>query len=187
MSGKTTEFKQMPAGIKSLLSDNDKDALTKAGFTVGAPAEQPAEETTAVETDPFGEAGITADDKKKFIRSLLARKPFEKEYALFGGAIKVLFATRTTANNKWCVEQSFEKRAKMAKSIVHIKYEGGETRENVAFSEDIILDNWNLFDDDADVLYYAVHQAFDEFEQLCDLLFRNASSPDFWKGTAGRT
>jgi hypothetical protein len=70
----------------------------------------------------------TEEDKYKFVRALLANTPFQKEYSLFGGKMKVVFKTITAAEAEAVTEAIVIQSGRvpytnlLAMSAAHMKY-----------------------------------------------------------------
>jgi len=180
-------FSQVPKGMKTLISDEQQAQLSAQGFKVGEEAKVDEVYDDAPTANPYEELEVPDSVKKDFVRALLARTPFTQNYTLFGDAITLTFQTRKASVDRWCGLQEFAQHARLMRSLVKVKYDKSETRDNRALDKEIDPSTWNLFDDDSDIVYLAVMAEFQKFEDLCDLLYRNAATPDFWKGTAGRT
>jgi predicted Zn-ribbon and HTH transcriptional regulator len=56
--------------------------------------------------DPVGDpVEITDADKEEFVHSIMAKRPFRKTYAMFGGKMKITFRIRTMVENDLIAEQ----------------------------------------------------------------------------------
>lgn len=131
----------------------------------------------AEKEEPFK---INDDDKRSYLRSLLAKEPFTKLYSLFGGRLRVAFRTRKTSENETILKSSPDlkerHKQRLACSVLGMTLgDIGKTMEPVTLGD---LD---------DISHSATSAAFNEFEELCDELFRRANDPDFWTETAGLT
>jgi len=175
------KFSSPPPGAKVLSASELQllvdDPLRKAseilggavqGDSVNEPTPEPVRQLIEVDEE----------DKRQYIRSLLAKEPFNKTYELFGGAMRLSFRTRTSEESaKVLAAKSTDKlRIRMLYSLVGIDLiQLTGSTQPAALSE---LD---------EIAESAVYAAFAEFEQLCDELFGRANDPDFWTRTAGRT
>jgi len=71
---------------------------------------------------------ITEEDKYAFLRALVANKPFKKQYAIFGGKMKVVFRTITSAEAEAITEAIVIQSGRVpysnvvAMSAAHLKY-----------------------------------------------------------------
>jgi hypothetical protein len=158
--------------MQSMISDKLQTAAKILGGTVaGQPsaAPEPAQERSEEAPVPLD---VPVEDRKNYIRSLLAKEPFQKKYELFGGNLIVTFKTRKTVENELVSNQPEADRhkSKLVTSLVSLMV--GQTR--------------SAFDQLDDIASAAVYAVFGEFEELCEELFRRANDPDFWTGTAGR-
>jgi len=181
------EFSKPPAGSSFAGQDKVKtfdkpptdveDKLREAADILGGKLDgEVKEKEEAKELEEL--ESIPEEDKKKYIRSMLAKERFTKDYPLFGGQIVVTFNTRTVSENKALesVEDELKAVHKLSNTIATI---GTADVDGTCDAEDILKMD--------DVLYAAIMRAFGEFEELCDTLFRRANRPDFWTGTGGVT
>jgi len=136
------------------------------------------------------EPEIPEEDKRAFVRSILANRVFEKVYPLFGGQIEVTFVDRTTLET----DKVFERLGKL-----------GDKNDNEWSSEADMLclcstlreikqaDGRNSFPptDDFEVrktdikklprpLYEALVGSSRDFEELINHLIAKARTSDFW-------
>ena len=152
----------------------------------------PESEPPAVAAEPPKpkEPEIPEEDKRAFVRSILANRVFEKVYPLFGGQIEVTFVDRTTAET----DKVFERLGKL-----------GDKDDNEWSSEADMLclcstlreikqsDGRNSFPptDDYEArktdikklprpLYEALVGASRDFEELINHLIAKARASDFW-------
>jgi len=118
---------------------------------------------------------VEDEDKKRYIRSLLGKENFIKTYSLFGGNLSVSFKTRTAkqAESLRDVDEKDRYKAKLMCSL----------NKTLIGKEELATNDLSPLDD---VAYSAVCKAFNEFEELCDEMYRRANDPDFWTGTGGR-
>lgn len=153
-----------------------------------------AEQSSAPDTPPEPpkpkEPEVPEEDKRAFVRSILANRVFEKVYPLFGGQIEVTFVDRTTAET----DKVFERLGK-----VNLLDEDGWSAEAdmlclcSTLREIKQADGRNSFPptDDyetrkADVkklprpLYEALVGASRDFEELINHLIAKARASDFW-------
>lgn len=81
-----------------------------------------------VEADQKPKSTTTEADRYAFLRALVANKPFKKEYALFGGKMKVSFRTVTAAEAEAVTEAIIIQSGRVpysnvvAMSAAHLKY-----------------------------------------------------------------
>lgn len=174
---KAKAFSAAPEGKTSMTMEELKRSmdtqLQDAAAVLGAKVitEEPETQEAPVDTVPIDE-----EDKRRYIRSLLAKEQFIKSYDLFGGMLKATFRTRKVQENDVILAQFLDKerfRARLACSTVSVTL--GASKEPVS------LDTLD------DIAHAAVADSFKHFEELCDELFRRANDPDFWTGIAGRT
>lgn len=163
------DFATPVAGSQQPLEDMQREFDTKMGKIAVAlggdvktmtPPSQEAEETVVELPD---------EDKKSYLRSLLALEPFQKVYTLFN-KVNVTFRTRSIAENEKLTALEREDateayKQKFVTSLVSIYV------NDKAVSIDDTKKN--------DILYYALFKAFREFEDLCDELYRRAADPNF--------
>lgn len=169
--GKAMTAEEMQAAMSSQLH---KAAAALGGHVLGEEIDDP------VQIKPVAPPAMEVDDndRKAYIRSLLAKEPFTKVYSLFGGILKVAFRTRKVSENDNVMRAYSEPRERhlgyMRQSLIGIEI----VQESKVTP--VTLDELE------DVSYSAVCQAFKDFEKLSDELFRRANDPDFWTKTAGR-
>jgi hypothetical protein len=146
----------------------------KTGFSLPPAAKplNPMEMQQAFDTNMAKVAAVSDEDKKRYIRSLLGKEKFIKTYSLFGGNLSVSFKTRTMldSENLKTVEEKDRYRSKLGISLNAV-LRGKEACELTELD---------------DVAYSAVCKAFNDFEEMCDEMYRRANDPDFWTGTGGR-
>lgn len=181
----STKFSQAPAGKKALtqaeLQAKMQADMTGAAEILGgkvtnapegsAPVVQPPEEPK------IPEFLVSDEDKRKYIRSLLSKEQFTKAYTLFGGMLRATFKTRKTADNEALsdiADSRVRHRHRLVSSLVSVNLAAGSGQMNPVRLEDL-----------DDIAVSAIFQAFNEFESLCDELFRRAGDSDFWTETAG--
>lgn len=182
-------FTEAPPGKKALTADELKtmmDAtMQKAAAAIGGTVvglEDPPE-VKQIKNAPL--SPVDEEDKRRYIRSLLAKEKFSKIYTLFGGALEVGFQTRTVADNEKILDLPENKRyqARLLASLfgLQIGKNSAKSPTTIARAPEIVTTELD------DVAFSAISQVFREFEDLCDELFRRANDPDFWTGTAGPT
>jgi len=165
------------AGGENIETFNQVEQVAEEiGFTVEGKEAKPAE---APAQKPEEEDTISEEDKRNYLRSLLGKERFVKEYTLFGGAVKVEFTTRTVLERNKLKEMGdvIRQLHKLSYSLNSITLGDRCTR-----NPDI-----DLIQDLDDIVYASILKVFNEFESLCEELFRRASSPDFWTLTDGAT
>lgn len=123
---------------------------------------------------------VDAEDKREYIRTMLAGERFSKSYSLFGGVAKVTLQTRTVVENEqlrmFSGDGAKYNKAALQYSLRSLTLVNDNDVTDVETSS---LDNMN------DVLYSALISVFRKFERLCDTLFRKADDVNFWRGTGG--
>jgi len=192
------EFSKPPAGSsfagKDAVKEADvpeeassvKNTLAEAAEILGGRVAPIIEPVVEEEPDPLED--IDVEDKRGYLRSILSKERFSKTYSLFGGVISVTFMTRLVKENKKIKEDS-EGLRDVYKLAYTIQSVVAEDRKFFTSTE-LVHDgeaNINLILGLDDVLYAALLRAFNEFEKLCDILFKRANRPDFWIGIDGAT
>lgn len=136
------------------------------------------------------------DDKREFVRSILAAKPYEKSYVLFGG-VKANFIDRTPADtlllyahlDKEIVtghivtEEEWQvglERVRLATDLRTIK--GGSLDETL---NGMLNDRINRLLALPRPLYEALMEAGRHFEGHIDYLVERAADPNFWRTGGG--
>lgn len=182
-----TKFSAVPEGRTAMSPEELQAAVNKQiqlaakalGGTASNAESTKQTEPTAEVQQPESVIEVDVEDRKRYIRSLLAKEPFTKTYMLFGDTLKAVFRTRKSAENESINTQSQDAlsrhRARLAVSLSSLGLMNSGSSSTVCLNE---LE---------DVAFSAVSAAFNEFELLCDELFRRANDPDFWTRTAGRS
>jgi hypothetical protein len=152
------------------------------GIQAGAPPEAPA----VPEKKP--EIEVAEEDKRAFVRSLLADRSFEKCYLLFGGQVEVVLVDRTTVEtdrlfdwldkiedeSAWSLEAD---RMCLASTLREIKRPDGRT----GF---LPTDDWMTRLEELRKLPRPLYEALIEtsrnFEALVNQMVLKARDPDFW-------
>jgi len=159
------------------------DELKKAAEAIGGTVD---DEVVDQQVEEEEQDDIPVADKQAYIRSMLAKERFTKSYELFGGALHVTLQNRLVSENELIkTKEDLTGAYKLACSIKEIV---AETGDKYLVSADLVSGGDCSVDpllDMDDILYAALLRAFHEFEELCDILFRRASSPDFWIKIAG--
>lgn len=153
------------------------------------------------DTSPFDEP--TENDKQEWIRHIMGKNRFCKEYSLYGGKLKIAFKTRTVKENsevyKYIRNQVNENKISDAPASVNPALMYYTTRANIVYSLDSLVvegkavdlidsDNFSLMENDLEEYLGAFSQAQIElivnylvkFEELCKTLIRRAINPDFF-------
>jgi len=182
-------FTKPPSG--ALLSQEDlkqiaaknKEAVSEAAEALGgsvlgtAEAGKHQRDASTHDEDPEL-VDVPIEDRRNFIRTMLAGDKFSKTYTIFGSAVKLTFATRTTAQNRDIAINAEnpvdreQRRMQCSLAEAAYAYSG-----SAGFPSE--LDSMN------DILYAAVLKEFRKFEALCDLLFKKADDPNFWTEIGG--
>jgi hypothetical protein len=154
-------------------------------FVPGAQAGPPPE-VSIIEKKP--EIEVAEEDKRSFIRSLLANRSFEKVYPLFGGQIEATFVDRTTAetdklfdrldkiedDSAWSLEAD---RMCLSSTLREIKQPDGRN----AF---LPTDDWKARLEELRKLPRPLYETLIEtsrnFEALVNRMVTKARDPDFW-------
>lgn len=157
-----------------------KETIEQAAQTLGASVSQM--------TAPLPTAREVSDEERQmFLRTLLAKERFTKSYTLFGDYCTVVFQTRTVKENTL----SQKRLHKMVWSIVSLKFKGGQTIAGLSLIKqengEFVQYETDVFESMNEVFYSALVQQFNDFEELCDVLFQKANQPDFWMRTDGDT
>ena len=169
------------AEMQDLVKEPLKKAAQILGGTVDGVAVDPPDTGQKVADrykDEEPPMEVDQEDRRSYIRSLLAKEPFTKVYQLFGGALKLAFRTRSSAEADQVFLADLQDRLKVRLKLSLIGIEIVKDDRNAEPTTVEQLD---------DVAVSAVYDVFKSFEALCDELFRRANDPDFWTGTAGRT
>jgi hypothetical protein len=145
-------------------------------------------------TEPMPEVLVAEEDKREFLRTLLAGERFKKTYRLFGDAIQVTFQTRTVKENRLVQavgsNRTEKERKYMVCSLATLSFfDNDGTLKHViegakAISETRI-DDLQLVGLLSDIVYYAVLKQYREFEKVCDAMWKRANDRPFWTGTDG--
>jgi hypothetical protein len=148
----------------------------------GAPPEEEPVATKKLEIE------VAEEDKRAFVRSLLADRSFEKSYVLFGGPVGVTLVDRTTAEtdklfdwldkiedeSAWSLEAD---RICLASTIREIKRPDGRN----SFPP---TDDWKVRLEELRKLPRPLYEALIEtsrnFEALVNKMVEKARDPDFW-------
>jgi len=146
------------------------------------------------------------EDAKQFVRATLANQPFEKEYELFGGAVRVLLRHRTADEADTIFDQlDMDKKAELiantieynlrmlqyniAADLVHVKNKDGgilcqndrkEWPEHDEAATVLSAGRVYTMKSMTEALYSAVMETVRSFEALVDALVKLAHKPDFW-------
>ena len=139
-------------------------------------------------------AMVDEDDRKEYLRTLLAGQSFVKRYPIYGGNVHVTFKTRTVVeNDEVDVECASPTLSELIKSktlpVIKERLRMGKTVIELFVGDRAVkmpLTLGTIADMD-EVLFSAVRTAYREFEELCDILFEMANDPDFWNQTVGAT
>jgi hypothetical protein len=129
---------------------------------------------------------VSDEERQMFLRTLLAKERFTKSYTLFGDYCTIVFQTRTVKEN----EQAQKRLHKMIWSTVSLKFKGGQTITGPSLIKqngEFVQYETDVFETMNEVFYSALVQQFNDFEDLCDVLFQKANQPDFWIRTDGVT
>ena len=188
MSGKAPKE---PTSIEQVAEALGGEVLSKAVKTPEA-AEDSRKETDVDNTKRTDK--VDEDDRKEYLRTLLAGESFVKRYTIYGGNIHVTFKTRSVTTNDQvdieCMEQAYrplieakslpvvKERIRMCKTIIEIFIGGTAIRMPLTLES---IDNLD------EVMFSGIRSVYREFEELCDILFEMANDPDFWNQTVGAT
>jgi len=190
-----SEIDSLPE-VQKVETQEDMDAMmAKAQEALGG-VSQAAEEEPKKEVDPVVEeivADVTTDQRRAFIRSLLAGERFQHTVDLFGGDVRVTFCSRRVSENKIArklAKQQYEEPQAAYRELVQLAFSLEEltcgelslTRTDIVSDTTLNLDTLGKLND---ILYYAVLNEFRAFEDICDALFKKANDPDFWSRTGG--
>ena len=173
------EMMDPPAGSKVMTEDSLKNFMTDAE-NVLTPAEKIVEKS-AKQPNEEGLA-VSGADKKEYIRTLLAGERFTKSYQIFGGAVAVIFKSRTVSENESIraavVDIPARNKLYLKDGVAELMYCDAARSES--------KDGTQLDFDSMDyTMYTAILKAFRQFETLCDTMFKKADDPNFWRGTDG--
>jgi hypothetical protein len=152
------------------------------GVQAGAPPEAPPEPEKKPEIE------VAEEDKRAFVRSLLADRSFEKPYLLFGGQVEVVLVDRTTVEtdklfdwldkiedeSAWSQEAD---RMCLASTLREIKRPDGRNSYTPT-------DDWMTRLEELRKLPRPLYEALIEtsrnFEALVNRMVEKARDPDFW-------
>jgi hypothetical protein len=187
--GDVDKFDTPPPGAVAVNSEADiqeafDTKLSAIKESLGA-APKATEEPAAM---PAPEVIVSEEDKREYIRSLLNDQPFTKTYSLFGGAVTVQFRTRAVKENdvmRHELKQQWHRRGYMLVSANYVTI-GKETTTRpgvISYLRGIDTADWLRGIDD--IVYSALLRAFDDFERICDAMFKRANDANFWTGIAG--
>jgi hypothetical protein len=155
-------------------------------FVPGGQAGVPPESPPVVEKK--AEIEIAEEDKRAFVRSLLADRSFEKPYLLFGGQVEVVLVDRTTVETDklfdqldkiedesvWSLEAD---RMCLASTLREIKRPDG--RSSFPPTDDW-HGRWGELRKLPRPLYEALIETSRNFEALVNQMVLKARDPDFW-------
>jgi len=179
----SAEFEQVPGPEKEL--ELTEENLAKAGIMLNGDSGAEPEAKTEESSIEVNVKTIDDADRQEFLRCILGNAPYKREYKLFNGQVTVKFRTRTVLENEWTLEQAAklslqgideETHARLAKSLVSTSING----KDVINPEVTDITTWGYFNNFNEILFYAIKDAFDEFESLCGKLYDRSSDPDFW-------
>lgn len=194
--------KDLANAQQKMHSDLDKMAKVIGGKVI-TPLKSTDDSLTSTEesyvkaeyTPPRPEVTVTEEDKRAFIRSLLSGERFFKTYKLFGDALQVTFKSRKVSENKLVGDTSYgdgkaSERKRMVISIESMSLipdDNGviKTLKGVEFIENDVIKETEFTDGLCDIVFYAILEAFRQFEDICDAMFKRANDYPFWKGTDG--
>ena len=189
--------KELYGKVAEVFTEERRKALSEAAvgaarpgpgevFVPGAQAGAPPEEEPVATKKP--EIEVAEEDKRAFVRSLLADRSFEKSYVLFGGPVGVTLVDRTTAEtdklfdwldkvedeSAWSLEAD---RMCLASTIREIKRPDGRN----SFPP---TDDWKARLEELRKLPRPLYEALIEtsrnFEALVNKMVEKARDPDFW-------
>jgi len=185
------DFSKPPAGGKLLtqddltnMADDNKQIVGNVAEALGGRVVGEGEVGKNIKPKSHDDdpelADVSLEDRRQFIRTLLAGQQFQKQYEIFGGAVKLVFQTRRQEDNlrikKEAKGDAVEReRLRLKSSMVSAVFPQGAN----AISNNV--------DAVSDILYSAVLKEFRKFEKLCDLLFKKADDPNFWTETGGHS
>lgn len=168
-----------------VVADVDKAASILGGSSSGKAADSEPSKEPEVEKDFTLPAQSTEEDRKEFVRTLLAGDRFIKKYELFGGTYTVLFQTRTVEEHKKIAEyksstvrRTREELRMLVSTILIENAEKGTVYDGRERSVLPFAAEWDKRM--SDVVYAAVMKQFRVFEDMCDEFFKHANDPDFW-------
>jgi len=138
---------------------------------------------------------IVEEDKKAYMRSMLAGERFKKTYCLFGGEHKVTLQTRLVGENEHisyvldsAVSFTYPGQKDLWRQRVKLLHSTNATAGKELNGLDAYKTLFNeVYGSKTDVIYAAECATFNDFELLCDAIFARANDPDFWSGIAGRS
>ncbi len=185
-----------PVNVEEFQKTFDKAAEILGGKVVDdKKAEKP-------KVEPLSQ-NITEEDKKSYIRSLLAKERFTKTFSIFGGSLSLTFQSRTVREKQMLATDAVKlvmpdnEATQILKIILSLSKIVLSTGEKFQHTEEIgvttIIDNSKYaaiskyLNDASDIQYAAIIDVFEEFESICDELYRRATDTDFWTKTVGST
>lgn len=168
--------------------DDVKDTLAKAaealgGRVVGGVTPREKEDKEKQELP----AGVEEEDRREYIRTMLAGEPFIKEYSLFGDTVVAKFRSRTvkeanTIDSRHPDDDVAAERMALILSTVQVHFKGKEAKQP---STDVY--DQDFYSEFPEMAFLAILRAFREFESICDVLFERANDINFWNPTGGRS
>lgn len=163
-------------------------AQALGGTVVGL--EEDTQELEGADAQPEREDTVDVNDRREYIRTLLAGEPFRKRYSLYGGNIAVEMRTRTvTENDEVDIQLKKPEFAEflLSKSpaILREKLRMAVTVTALTVGSKKLDVTFEAFATMPELTFLAVRDAYREFEKLCDVLYERANDSDFWRGIAG--
>jgi len=185
------------AGMKALVQGKEKPSPTieevanVLGGSVNKVIDEPVEVVKV--TPPIVEGvEVSMEDRKEYLRTLLAGEAFKKKYVLYNGNIEVEFRTRTVKENDNIYIQLnhpdmqarinarskaiIRERLRMITCIDKLSVGGAMYKLPLSLE---------IFDEMNEVVFSAIRKSMRHFEDTCDVLFEKANDSNFWNKTAG--
>jgi hypothetical protein len=177
-----------------------------------APADAPGVIEPA---SPESDTGVSEDDKAAFIHALTTNKRYERDFSLFGGAVKGVFKSKTMAeatgvattldrlrmDGELVTPMEYKRAARSAAFRFHVKQLNGvDYPEAVgpfgyvmsAATGKVSAPEWvaeaeRMFGGLDDGLSDAVRDAVDEFERKYWIMVDKAANQNFWRPAESTT
>ena len=146
----------------------------------------------------------TPEDELAFVRAVLRGEPFRREYALFGGAVRVTFRDlapaemavvlgvldKEEAEGKFApglpgLASRFDRRTAMCLGLATEAFAAGLTAAVPAHATPDAAHDWVVAQCKAEAVYRAVRGAYVRFANLVAALTQKAMDPSFSRATAG--
>lgn len=168
--------------------ERKKLASGSAYFVPGSTETVPPEQEPAEPEKPK-EPEVAEEDKRAFVRSILADRTFEKVYSLFGGQVEAVFVDRTSEetdllfaqlestedDQKWAAQADL---LCLGSTLRELKRTNG--RNTFPPTQDFAARCADLKKTLSRPLYEALLETARDFEALMNLLISKARTSDFW-------